>query len=155
MNIETIERQIFGAHLGRLNWAPASSPLSRHYMNEHGECVGLDPIRDPATKLLVDQAVHARPGDQRIFTIVDTGAMEVTLFQAKRPPVAFLVAGEEGGMQRAIGVSYQWETATCYRETVLRMQTPWVEMMDRCPRVRFGLKREMMPVKPVSTVQSV
>ena len=79
--------------------------------------------------------------------------MQVTLIQAARPPVAFLLAGEEGGMQRAIGVSYEWETSTCYRETVMRMDTTMTERMSRVPRLRFGLKRKMQPVRlaPQST----
>ena len=95
----------------------------------------------------MESAQYARPGDQRIFTIVDTGTMQVTLIQAKRPPVAFLIAGEEGGMQRAIGVSYEWETAICYRETVIRMDTPMVENMARVGKLRFGLTRKPVPLK--------
>ncbi|TKA39317.1 hypothetical protein B0A49_13289, partial [Cryomyces minteri] len=76
-----------------------------------------------------------------IFTLVDTNTMEVTLFRAVRPPVAFLLCGHEGGMQRAVGVSYDWTTGTCYRETVLRMETPVLEKMDRVSRLRLGLKR--------------
>lgn len=73
--------------------------------------------------------------------------MQVTLLQAARPPIAFLIGGEEGGMQRAIGVSYEWETATCYRETVMRMESPMSENMRKVPRVRFGLKRKMLPIR--------
>lgn len=104
---------------------------------------------------MVTQAVHARPGDMRIFTIVDTGNMEVTMFQAVRPPVAFLLAGEEGGMQRAIGVSYEWETQTCYRETVMRMPTTTKDQMSQCNRIRFGLNRRMLPVRAVNGAQAV
>jgi hypothetical protein len=73
MDIDTIERQIFGARLHRMKWTPYSSPLSRHHMNEHGECVPDDPTTDPAIRALVDNAKYARPGDQRVFTLVDTG----------------------------------------------------------------------------------
>jgi hypothetical protein len=77
--------------------------------------------------------------------------MQVTLIQAVRPPVAFLLAGEEGGMQRAIGVSYEWETATCYRETVMRMDTTMYERMSPVPRLRFGLKRNPPKTRPFDT----
>jgi hypothetical protein len=77
----------------------------------------------------------------RIFTLVDTNTMTVTLFEARKPPVAVLICGEEGGMQRAIGCSYQWTTGTCFRETVLRMETPVLAKMARVSRVRFGMKR--------------
>ena len=97
---------------------------------------------------LVAKARNAQAGDQRIYTIVDTGTMQVTLIQAIRPPVAFLLAGEEGGMQRAIGISYEWQTATCYRETVIRIDTPMYEKMSPVPRLRFGLKRAPPKTRP-------
>jgi hypothetical protein len=59
----------------------------------------------------------------KIFTLVNTSTMTVTLFQAARPPIGFIAVGAEGGMQRAVGVSLDWTTGTLYRETVLRMET--------------------------------
>ena len=73
MPIETIESQIFGARLGRLRWTPYASPLSRHHRNHHNECVADDPTTDPEIKALVERSKHARPGEQRLFTLVDTG----------------------------------------------------------------------------------
>jgi hypothetical protein len=68
--------------------------------------------------------------------------MTVTLFASARPPIAFLLAGSEGGMQRAIGVSYDWTTNTLYRECVLRMDTTIEDRMFRVQRVRLGLRRK-------------
>jgi len=82
MDIDTIERQIFGARLGRLKWTPYSSPLSRHHKNVHGECVPDDPCSDPETAALVNAAMHARPGEQRMFTIVDTGMSSMSILFA-------------------------------------------------------------------------
>lgn len=79
MDIETIERHIFGLALGRLTWSPYSSPLSRHQESKHGECFGIDPITDPAVARLVERGQYARPGDQRVFTIVDTGMVSSLL----------------------------------------------------------------------------
>ena len=73
MDIDTIERQIFGARLGRMKWSAYSSPLSRHHKNVHGECVPDDPCSDPDTAALVERAKYAKPGEQRVFTLVDTG----------------------------------------------------------------------------------
>jgi len=42
LDIETIETNIFGDYQRKLRWSPCGSPLSRHYSNEYGECVGLD-----------------------------------------------------------------------------------------------------------------
>lgn len=148
MDIETIERQIFGGRLGRMNWTAFGSTLSRHHKNEYGECVADDPLVDPETRALVERAKWSAPGEQKVFTLVDTATMTATLFTAARPPVAFLIAGSEGGMQRTIGCSYDWTTATLYRETVLRLETPAIELMSRVPRVKIGFKRPMHPVRP-------
>jgi hypothetical protein len=73
--VETIETQIFGGRLGRLKWTPYASPLSRHHRNEHDECVPDDPTTDPEIKALVERCKHAGPGEQRLFTLVDTGLL--------------------------------------------------------------------------------
>ena len=69
--------------------------------------------------------------------------MTVTLFQATRPPVCFLLLGSEGGMQRAVGCSYDWTTGTLYRETVLRMETSCKDKMDLVSRARIGLEKKI------------
>ncbi|EDU46851.1 hypothetical protein PtrSN002B_008479 [Pyrenophora tritici-repentis] len=152
MNLETIETQIFGGRLGRMKWTAAASPLSRHERNRHNECIPLDPTSDPAVAALVEQAKRAGPGDQRIFTLVDTGNMTATLFLAERPPVCFLMAGSEGGMKRIIGCSYDWTTQTMYRETVLRIGTQFDDKMSRVGRVKISLKRRQNPVAPLAQV---
>jgi hypothetical protein len=108
MDIDTIESQIFGGRMGRMKWTAAASPLSRHHRNEHGECIPDDPTSDPAIAELVERAKTAGPGQQRVFTLVDTGwcliilltrhllrntlgNMTATLFLAERPPVCFLM----------------------------------------------------------------
>lgn len=164
--IEDIEKQIFGARLNRLEWAPYSSPLSRHSRNEYGECCGRDPTTDSNIKAFVERAKKSRYGEQKvsysiivrnksvvdaflqIFTLVDTNTMTVTLFSAVNPPIGFLVVGSEGGMQRAVGVSLDWTTGTLYRETVLRMETPVLSRMDRVPRVKIGLRSPVGAVVP-------
>ena len=150
--IETIEYQIFGGRMGRLRWTPFSSPLSRHHRNAHGECVPDDPTSDPAVRALVEKCKAAGPGDQRLFTLVDTGSMSVTLFTAERPPTCFLMAGSEGGMKRVIGCSYDWTTATMFRETVLRMETRFEDAMSRVGRVKIGFKRAPYPTAPLGQV---
>ena len=84
----------------------------------------------------------------QLFTLVDTATMTVTLFEAIRPPVAFLVVGSEGGMQRAVGVSYDWGSQTLVKETVLRMETPVMDRMSRVPRVKLSLGRAPLPTRP-------
>jgi len=103
----------------------------------------VDPTTDSAVRQKVEEAItNTRPDGMRLFTLVDTNTMIVTMFEAVRPPVAVLLCGTEGGMQRAIACSYQWTTGTCYRETVLRMETTVLEKMSRVSRFRFGVKRD-------------
>jgi hypothetical protein len=83
----------------------------------------------------------------KVFTLVDTYTLTVTMFLAVRPPVAVLLCGHEGGMQRAVMCSYDWSTQTLYRETVLRMETPVLERMFRVNRFRFGLQRKLSQVR--------
>jgi hypothetical protein len=62
--IEEIEKRIFGCRMGRLEWSPFSSPISRHKPNEHNECIGVDPMLDPEVqKMLADSrtASHGQP----------------------------------------------------------------------------------------------
>lgn len=143
MDIHTIERLIYGTNLGHLSWSTNGSPLSRHRSNEYGECEGLDPTTDPTTAARVRHAVNSAMGEEKIFTLVDTATQSVTMFAAVRPPVAVVLCGEEGGMQRALLCSYDWTTQTLYRETVLRMETPVLENMSRLGRFRFGMQRPM------------
>ncbi|KAF5022598.1 hypothetical protein F66182_5344 [Fusarium sp. NRRL 66182] len=148
LNAPTIERAIFGGNFGRFSWSTNGSPLSRSIVNEFGERVGVDPYKDPEIKMKVEAAKQARPGDMRIFTLVDTYNMELTLFEAVRPPVTLMFCASEGGMQRAIGCSYEWETQTMYRETVLRMPSTALNRMDRVPRFRMGIQRPVYPSAP-------
>jgi len=147
LDLATIESQIFGAYMGRLKWSPSGSSISKHKMNEHGECVGVDPTLDPRVKAMVKQARNSDYGAMKVFTLVDTYTLTVTMFLAVRPPVAVLMCGHEGGMQRAIMCSYDWSTQTLYRETVLRMETPVLEKMFRVNRFRFGLQRQLSGVQ--------
>jgi hypothetical protein len=73
MDIDTIECQMFGGRMGRMKWTAAASPLSRHHRNDYGECIADDPTSDPSIAALVEKAKTAGPGEQRVFTLVDTG----------------------------------------------------------------------------------
>ena len=144
MDISTIEEHIFGADMGHLKWSTNGSPLSVHAPNEFDECIGQDPTTNPDTAAKVERAINAQMGEERIFTLVDTNTLTVTLFSAVRPPVAVVLCGEEGGMQRALLCSYDWSTQILYRETVMRMETLVLERMARVGRLRLGLRRETL-----------
>ncbi|KAJ9606942.1 hypothetical protein H2200_008953 [Cladophialophora chaetospira] len=143
LDIVTIETNIYGHYTGRLAWSAAGSHLSRHQMNQYGECIGEDPTGDSMIADMVKQAKYSKFGEPKVFTLVDTWNGVVTLFTAVRPPVAALFCAQEGGMQRAVMVSLDWKTSTLYRETVLRMPTVMVSKMFQVDRVKVGLKRPL------------
>ena len=60
------------------------------------------------------------PLGQRLFTLIDTGTLMVSLFTAEKPPSIALIAGREGSMLRVMFCHYERPTATLYKETVLR-----------------------------------
>ncbi|OCK73354.1 hypothetical protein K432DRAFT_313016 [Lepidopterella palustris CBS 459.81] len=130
-DLATIEKSLFGVDLGRLSWSINSSMLSRHQNEEHEQ-----PVKAPQDP---DQQQPAVQEQERVFTLVDTYTMTVTRFRAVRPPVAVLICGREGGMQRAVLCSYNWRTQTFHRETVLRMKTMVLERMFRVDKFRFSM----------------
>ena len=141
MPLSTIERHVFGRNFGHLKWSVAGSPLSTHMENKYDECVGVDPTIRPDVADRVRRAVKAPFGEERIFTLVDTYTLTVTMFAAKRPPTAVVLCGYEGGMQRAMLCSYDHTTQTLFRESVIRMETPVLEKMFRVGRFKFGFNR--------------
>lgn len=66
LNAPTVERAIFGGAFGRMDWSTNGSPLSLATVNEHGEKVGMDPIKDPHVRIKVEQAKKALPGQKRV-----------------------------------------------------------------------------------------
>ncbi|KAJ5736708.1 uncharacterized protein N7483_001833 [Penicillium malachiteum] len=143
-DLETIESQIFGGNLQRLRWSAYGSSLSRHE-EASSDCEPCDPKKSSAEiAAKIEQAKsNTNPDGMRIFTLVDTNTMTVTLFEAVNPPSVVLLCAAEGGMQRAIACSYEWTTGTCYRETVLRMETPVLAKMSRVPRVKMGIRNTL------------
>lgn len=146
LDLPTIESSIYGSYNGRLKWAASGSTLSRHEQNSDGECVGLDPTTDRAVRDMLEQAKTSECGGSKVFTLVDTYTSTVMMFTAMRPPVAAILCGREGGMQRAVLCSYDWKSQTLYRETVLRMETPVLERMFRVHKLRFGFQRPVADV---------
>ncbi|RHZ45938.1 uncharacterized protein CDV56_104441 [Aspergillus thermomutatus] len=142
MDIGEIETLIFGINLGRLKWSPYSSDLSLHEA-QNGECAGQDPTRRQSTAQFVYAAQNSQYGELKLFTLIDTNTLTVTLFRAVRPPVAMLLCGSEGGMQRALLCSYDWKSQTLYRESVLQVDTLVLDRMSRVDRFRLGLKRSV------------
>ena len=103
---------------------------------------GLDPVHNSRkTRTLVERAAQtSTERRKKVFTLVNIYAMTKTMFEAVRPPVAVVLGGEEGGMQRALLCSEDWISDTLDCELVLGMQTRVWDKMDPAARVR-GLKR--------------
>lgn len=130
--LSEVERCIFGFNQDRLTWSTHGSTLSKAEIDPRtGELLPLEPVE---------------PGDKtaglKTFTLIDTFTLTATAFQAERLPVAAIVCGQEGGMQRALLCSYDPVSRAFCKETVLRMKTTCLERMPRMDRFRFAMRRE-------------
>lgn len=127
-----VERCIFGFNQDRLTWSTHGSTLSSAEIDpKTGELLPLKPL-DPTR----------RGSELKTFTLIDTFTLTATAFQAERLPVAAIVCGQEGGMQRALLCSYDPVSRAFCKETVLRMKTTCLERMPRMDRFRFAMRRE-------------
>ncbi|KAH7346973.1 hypothetical protein BKA66DRAFT_576536 [Pyrenochaeta sp. MPI-SDFR-AT-0127] len=139
VNLDALSTHLFGesSNPPRLRWSPHSSVLHTHIPNEFDECEGADPGLTPHIVTLMRMSEESKIGQPKLFTLVDTGTMTVTLFMARRPPTVVLCCGQEGGMQRALLCSLDWTTSILYRETVVRMETSVIDRMNRIGRVQL------------------
>jgi hypothetical protein len=116
MDIEELEKIVFGNYNARLTYAPSATPFCNIYRDAK-ERRGTQPdwFRDP------DRIMKSLPARHHIFTLVDMGELSVSIFSAERPPTVALLCGREGGMLRAVLCSWRFENDCLYRETVVRM----------------------------------
>jgi hypothetical protein len=140
VSLETLSTMLFGdaKFSSNLRWSVNSSVLSTHIVNEYGECEGLDPTSTLQIETLRSMAKDSNLGEPKLFTLIDTGNMTVTLFMARRPPSVVLVCGQENGMQRALLCSFDWTTGILHRETIVRMETTILDRMDRVGQVQLS-----------------
>ncbi|KAI0847440.1 hypothetical protein F5Y00DRAFT_271177 [Daldinia vernicosa] len=143
-NLGWVERNLFGLNQGRLKWSVAGSTLSQHKLSADDECEALPPKDStPASNLTNRNKTNYTNGEERPFTLIDTYTRTATVFYAVRPPTALIVCGQEGGMQRAVLCSYDWQRGTFSREAVVRVKTIVLERMFRVDRFRFALSRKI------------
>ncbi|KAI1761379.1 hypothetical protein GGR53DRAFT_29363 [Hypoxylon sp. FL1150] len=140
-NLGWVEKDLFGLDHGRLKWSVAGSTLSQHKTSKIGECEALPPNVSPPPGDFVADAEMESGEKERLFTLIDTYSLTATAFRAVRPPSALIVCGHEGGMQRAVLCSYDWQSNTFAREAVVRVKTTVLDRMSRVDRFRFALKR--------------
>lgn len=78
MDLEEIEKKIFGFPCERLNWSPYSSSLSRHHLNTEflpDECEGTTPLLDGENSQAGYSSTTHDVNGMRLFTVVDTHTM--------------------------------------------------------------------------------
>jgi hypothetical protein len=120
MSLREIEKIIYGNFNHRLAYAPSSTIFSKNLRNKKTR-EGIEP-QDPMWWQTEAKNLNI-PKGHRLFTIVDTGDMTVSVIAAERPPVVALICGREGGMVRALLCSWRFEQNCLYRECVMRMRS--------------------------------
>ena len=134
--IDQLEKMIFGNSQGRVTYEPSSTPFG--FDNRDPDLrIGNEPawIRDSRPDL-ASPPVHPQ---HRLFTLVDTGNLTVSIFQAKRPPTVALICGAEGGMLRAVLCSWRFANDCLYKETVIRVQSSTWDETKPAGWVRLSL----------------
>lgn len=137
MPIHDLETMIFGDSQGRLTYEPSSTPFG--FDNRDPELrLGREPawIRDGGSP---DPPLHP---DHHLFTLVDTGNLTVSIFQARRPPTVALICGAEGGMLRAVLCSWRFANDCLYKETVIRVQTSTWEQTKLAGWLKLSLQSQ-------------
>ena len=137
--IAQLEKMIFGNTQGRLTYEPSSTPFG--FENRDPELrLGREPawIRDSRPDL-ASPPIHP---DHRLFTLVDTGNLTVSIFQAKRPPTVALICGAEGGMLRAVLCSWRFANDCHYKETVIRVPSNTWEQTRSVGWLKFCLSSQ-------------
>ncbi|KAL4906974.1 hypothetical protein BDW74DRAFT_130949 [Aspergillus multicolor] len=124
MPLDDIETKIYGNHHGRLSYSPSSTPFCKDMRNPHLR-QGLEQDPDYWERMRKELNIS---NSHRLFTIVDTGSLSVSVIAAERPPVVALICGREGGMLRTVLCSWRFETNTLYREGVMRMRSSLEEI---------------------------
>ncbi|KAJ6033977.1 hypothetical protein N7460_000109 [Penicillium canescens] len=120
MSLHDLEKAMYGNYNHRLLYA-ASSTVFSGTMPKSNIRVGREPLDPGHWKKEMKRLGF--PGSYRLFTIVDTGSMTVSVIAAERPPVVALICGREGGMLRVLLCSWRFERNCLYRECVVRMRS--------------------------------
>lgn len=118
--MKKIEKVMYGNYQNRLSYEASTTPFSEN-LRDLKYRVGVEP-KDP--KFWDEERIRLKvPSTHRLFTIVNTGSMTVSVISAERPPVVALICGREGGMLRTLLCSWRFETNTLYREGVMRVSS--------------------------------
>ncbi|KAL8711737.1 MAG: hypothetical protein Q9220_003908 [cf. Caloplaca sp. 1 TL-2023] len=132
MSAKELETEIFGNESGRLTYDPSSTPFCE---KDPDERIGVEPRWVTDSTLPRPQL----PQGHRLFTLVDTGSLTISIFSARRPPSVALVCGREGGMLRAVLCHYERSDNCLYKETVVRMDSVTLNQAKGLSWVKVGL----------------
>jgi hypothetical protein len=122
--LQELEKIIFGNYAERLDYDPSSTAYSQRRITER---CGREPKFVTHPDEFAPLPALASP-EHRLFTIVDTGNLAVSIIQAINPPTVALICGREGGMLRALLCSWDFVSDTLHRETVMRMSSDCLDM---------------------------
>ncbi|KAI4257749.1 MAG: hypothetical protein LQ352_001524 [Teloschistes flavicans] len=133
MPAKDLEVLVFGNSDGRLTYDPSSTPFCERDPDER---IGVEPLWISSPGKYPRPAL---PQGHRLFTLVDTGSLTVSIFSARRPPSVALVCGREGGMLRAVLCHYERSDNCLYKETVVRMDSVTLNQAKGLSWVKVGL----------------
>jgi hypothetical protein len=120
MPLHDLEKIIYGNFNDRLSYTASSTVFSKE-LRDHNLRLSKDPHDQNHWENEFKRL--GLPSTHRIFTLVDTGNMTVSVISAERPPVVALMCGREGGMLRVLLCSWRFEKNCLYREGVIRMRS--------------------------------
>lgn len=136
MPLHDLEKIIYGNFNDRLSYSVSSTVFSGKLRDTELR-MSKEP-RDRKHWKNVFQELKL-PATHRIFTLVDTGNMTVSVISAERPPVVALICGREGGMLRVLLCSWRFEKNCLYREGVVRMRSSLEALATRNDWLKISL----------------
>ncbi|KAJ5516213.1 hypothetical protein N7527_007773 [Penicillium freii] len=128
MSLHDLEKTIYGNFNDRLSYTASSTVFSKDIRRSDFRMSNEPEDKNYWKNKFQDLGL---PKTHRIFTIVDTGDMTVSVISAERPPVVALVSGREGGMLRVLLCSWRFENNCLYREGVVRMRSSLEQQATR------------------------
>lgn len=135
MSLHDLEKTIYGNFNNRLSYTASSTVFSGEKRDRN-----IRICREPDKNYWKNRFQElGLPETHRIFIIVDTGDMTVSVISAERPPVVALISGREGGMLRVLLCSWRFENNCLYREGVVRMRTSLENQATRNDWLKISL----------------
>jgi hypothetical protein len=77
-------------------------------------------IPSPVLPEALESPVELTSFSFKIFALIGTVTLIVTIFKAAWPPQALIACGTEGGMEHVLTCSYDWTLGILYRDAIAR-----------------------------------